>query len=339
MKPVWGLVAVAVMLALGAVTASAQPVLSAKSGTIAYVEGKVWLDGQPVEQSVTRFPEIKENSVVRTTEGRAEILLTPGVTLRLGENGSFRMVTNRLIDTRLELLTGSAIVVADEIRPDTSVTVVCRDGAVGISKVGGYRFDTEPPRIKVFKGVASVQIAGQTILVAADKMLSLAGTTASVEKFDPEDTDSLDRWSRVRAGYMEMANVSAAKYIRENYGSYGSGDSGMWGWNPYYGMYTFIPGGGRRLCNSFYGYCYWTPQSVYGAFYGPSSPWWYSNGGHSAGSSSALTQTSRGNSGPVVGGSPVNAARAGASAGSSGAASAGAASSGRGAGTVGGHGR
>ena len=337
MKPVWILMVVAAMLALGAVSASAQPVLSAKSGTVAYIEGKVYLDNQLVEQSATHFPEIKENSVVRTEDGRAEILLTPGVTLRLGENGSFRMVTNRLIDTRLELLTGSAVVVADEIRPDTSVTVVCKDGAVALSKVGGYRFDTEPARIKVFKGVASVQIAGQSILVGAGKMLSLAGTTASVDKFDAEDTDSLDRWSRVRAGYMEMANISAAKYMRDNYPLQ---DAGMWGWNPYYGMYTFIPGGGSRLCNPFYGFCYWTPRTVYRAFYVPTSPWWGYNSASNAGFGyPTMPQTSSGYSGTMGASSSVSMSPAAASAGSSAASAAASSSVGRGSATSGGHGR
>jgi hypothetical protein len=113
MKHTWILGLAVVILALAAIPAVAQPVVSAKSGTIAYIEGNVFLDEQPVEVSVSHFPNIQEKSVVRTEEGRAEILLTPGVTLRLGEKGSLRMITNRLIDTRLELTGGSAVVVAD----------------------------------------------------------------------------------------------------------------------------------------------------------------------------------------------------------------------------------
>ena len=57
-----------------------------------------------------------------TEEGLAEVLLPPGFTLRLGENSSIRMITNRLIDTRVELSTGSAIVDALEARdPEAAV--------------------------------------------------------------------------------------------------------------------------------------------------------------------------------------------------------------------------
>ena len=216
MKPVWIAGFLAVILALSVIPALAQPVISAKSGVISYVEGKVYLGDQIVEPSPTRFPDVKENAVVRTAEGRAEVLLTPGVVLRLGENSSFKMLTNRLIDTRLNLLTGSAVVEADEIAKDTNVTLVCKDGTVSLDKKGLYRFDTAPARIKVFDGLASVQVAGQNILVAAGKMLSLGGEVASVEKFDKEDTDSLDNWSKRRGELVAMANVSAAKQVHDS---------------------------------------------------------------------------------------------------------------------------
>ena len=182
MKPVWMAGFLAVILALGAIPALAQPVISAKSGLISYVEGAVYLSDQLVEPSPTHFSDVKENAVVRAAEGRAEVLLTPGVVLRLGENSSFKMITNRLIDTRLELLTGSAVVEADEIAKDTNVTVVCKDGTVSLGKKGLYRFDTAPARFKVFEGQASAQVAGQNVDVASGKMLGLGGTIASVEK-------------------------------------------------------------------------------------------------------------------------------------------------------------
>ena len=47
--------------------------------------------------------------------GRAEVLLTVGVILRMGDNASLLMLTNRLIDTRMELMKGSHILEADEI--------------------------------------------------------------------------------------------------------------------------------------------------------------------------------------------------------------------------------
>ena len=193
MKPARSAILLAVLLAWGALSVSAQPVISAKSGVIAYVEGKVFQGDQPIENSVTKFPEIKENQIVRTEDGRAEVLLTPGVVLRLGENSSLKLLTNRLIDTRLELLAGSAVVEADDIAKDTAVAIACKTGTVSLAKAGIYRFDAEPARVKVFKGLPDVQMSGQTLPVGARRMLALNGASASVEKFDAEETDALDR--------------------------------------------------------------------------------------------------------------------------------------------------
>src|ERR1035437_438484 len=272
-------VAAVAVFALIAVSASAQPIMSAKSGVIAGVEGKVFLDNQAVESSVTHFPDMKENSVLRTEDGRAEVLLPPGYVLRLGENGSLKLLTNRLVDTRVELLNGSATVEVDEASPETNVTLAVQSGTVRLSKTGVYRFDTNPARVKVSPGMASVQIGDQTIIVSTGKMLSLAGGTAAVEKFDTEDTDALDHWSRRRAEGMALANVSAAKYVNDNYGNM---RTSSWGYNSFYGMYTFIPMNGRS-CNPYYDYCYFSPQMVYRTFFAPQQN--YNYGGFNAGQS------------------------------------------------------
>jgi hypothetical protein len=248
---------------------AAQPVISAKSGLLSYVEGQVMLNDQPVEFSTTRFADVKENSIVSTLDGRAEVLLTPGVTLRMGENSSLRMITNRLVDTRVELLTGSAVVEADMISKDTSVTVVVQQGSVALPKAGLYRFDAAPAEVKVFKGDAEVEIGGQTKVVSSAHMLSLASETASIDKFDTENTDALDRWSHRRGSYLAMANTSAANSLVSSGGipsTWGMmGCSPAWGYNNYYGMMTFIPCTGSLW--SPYGYRFWSPYAIRGAYW------------------------------------------------------------------------
>jgi len=263
----WG-----VVLALAIGPASAQPVTSAKSGVVAYLEGKVYLENERLEFSTVHFPQIKENGTLRTEDGRAEVLLTPGVVLRLGENSSLKMITNRLIDTRLELLTGAAVVEADNVEKDTSVTVVCKSGTVGLSKMGIYRFDAEPGRLRVFKGLADVRLGSETVeavLVPGGKAISLAGDTATAEKFNIEDTDSLDRWSSHRGMVLAMANPSAAKSASTRPAftiGMGMGICG-WIWNPWYGVYTYVPCDGSYY--SPYGYRYWSPYTVGQVYYHP----------------------------------------------------------------------
>src|SRR5690242_11182530 len=85
-------IGVAALLSLGGGAARAQSVISARSGLIHYVEGRVLLDGKPVEVKITNFPEVKESMELRSEDGRAEVLLNPGVFLRLAENSAVRMV-------------------------------------------------------------------------------------------------------------------------------------------------------------------------------------------------------------------------------------------------------
>jgi len=287
-------------IAAGSTAALAQSaVISARSGLIHYVEGQVSVGDQAVESKFGNFPEVKENQTLKTEEGRAEVLLTPGVFLRLGENSSFRMITNRLIDTRLEFLSGSAIVEAEGIQKDNSITVVYKDATVHVLKKGLYRFDSSPGELRVFDGLADVSADDKTIEVKDGHLVAL--DTLAVRRFDKTETDALNRWSERRAGYVSMANVSAANTLRTSmfsgssygmgmgmgmpYGGMGYGGMGYGGWyfNPFFGMYTFVPG----LDGSWYspyGYRFWSPFDVYqaympGYYYSP----YYNGGGYGGG--------------------------------------------------------
>ncbi len=100
--------ALAAMSVMGAVC-YAQSVTSAHSGTLHYFEGEVSIDGTPVQSKVGKFQEVKEQGVLSTALGRAEVLLTPGVFLRLGENSSIKMLDTRLVSTRVDILSGNVM--------------------------------------------------------------------------------------------------------------------------------------------------------------------------------------------------------------------------------------
>lgn len=289
MKPAWLPILSAVAMTFASIPAGAQMVVSAKSGVVNYTEGQVFLNDQAIESSIAKYPEMKENSVLRTQAGRVEVLMTPGVILRLGEDSTLKMITNRLVDTRVELQSGSAAVEAVQALKDNNVTVVVKNGAATITKAGIYRFDTEPAQVKVFRGEAAVEISGQTTPVGNGRMLTLDGSTTAVQKFDAEDTDALDHWSRDRGQLLAMANPSTAKsMLSSGYlggygglysGMYGGGYGGMyggmgcnpyWGFNSWYAMYTYVPCSGYFM--SPYGFGgYWSPMTVGNFFSNPES--------------------------------------------------------------------
>jgi hypothetical protein len=255
MKPAICLVSLA---ALAAGSLFGQQVISAKAGLIHYVECKVLLDGKAVEPKFAEYPQMKENSVLSSAEGRAEILMTPGVFLWLGEQSEMSLLSNRLSDTRLKLSKGSVLLEAAELADGNAVTVVAGNAVVTLDKAGVYRLDAAPARLMVYDGEASVDESGQVQRVKRSRMLMLDGT-AVAEKFDNREGDALFRWAKRRGEYFAMANLSSARSAQNSLGR--SWSSSGWLWNPYFGMFTFVPGEG--IYNSFWGYRYWSPRQVY----------------------------------------------------------------------------
>jgi len=353
-------------LGLGAISALAQPVISAKSGMISRAEGEVFLGDTAIEESQATFPEVKENAVLRTQHGRAEVLLTRGVYMRVGESASFKMLTNRLIDTRLEVLTGSAVVEADEIVKDNNLTILAGEATIAVNKHGLYRFDMSAGTIKVFDGTASVTMNGQTVLVGAGRMLKMEGGQPVIEKFNKEETDALDNWSKRRAEQIARANPSSAKQVYDagcGQGQYGNGSGryntsnwaavnntnptspcynpcNNWRYNPWYGIVTYIPCGNNIY--SPYGYRYWGPGNVMRAYYVPPPPsrTMPSAGGFGGNNFPSMGNTSGGYSGAMSSSSASSVSSAPAAAASTGTtASSSAGTSSAGHGASGGHGK
>jgi hypothetical protein len=100
---------------------------------------------------------LKDNAVLRTSSGRAEVLLGPDNTLRVGENSSFRLVTSDLADTRIQLLSGALVVTTNRPATKVKLTLGAGESAISFSRAGFYHFDTSALRVRVFAGQAEAQ--------------------------------------------------------------------------------------------------------------------------------------------------------------------------------------
>lgn len=198
--------AVAAALVWGASSALAQPVIGAKAGVVSYAIGKVYLDNQAVQINATHFPEVKQNVVLRTEGGRAEVLLGPCAVLRVDEDSSFRMLADDLTRPHMELLSGSAVVDIAGIRKGTQVTLQMAAITVQMARKGLYRLDFSPALLKVFEGRATTN---GKLGVSAGRMLAFDGSAA--EKFDPREGDGLDLWSHQRSLILARARASERK--------------------------------------------------------------------------------------------------------------------------------
>jgi hypothetical protein len=268
-------------LALGALAVApgfAQSVISAHSGVIHYVEGKILVDDKVLETKASEFADLKNNGVLRTEEGRAEILLTPGIFLRIGEQSAVKMLSNRLTDTRVEVLQGEALVECDEILKDNAVTVVYKNSTVAVAKRGLFDFDASLGRLRVYDGEVVVKNPTGQLTAKKGQEVNLTDGPLMASKFDVKVGDPLIRWASRRSGYISMANVAAARSAN-GYGS--SYYSGGWAYNPWFNMYTFIPGSG--VTYSPFGNPFWSPYASY--WYAPFYSGYFGNyGGYYPGS-------------------------------------------------------
>jgi hypothetical protein len=195
-----------------ALPANAQSVISTHSGVIHFFEGAVYLGDQPLESHLGKFPSMPQGSQLRTAEGRAEVLLTPGVFLRMGDRTAIRMVANDLADTRVELQTGSAIVASGEPNADTSVSLIFKNWRVHFLQKGVYRIDSDPPCLWVRQGQAEVfaGAGGQPVSVEHGMSLPLAGVLVP-ERSDEPFGDALSDWADGRGESIAADNAITAQ--------------------------------------------------------------------------------------------------------------------------------
>jgi len=284
---------VAVLLGLTSSLLSAQNVTAAHSGTVHYFEGAVSVDGTPIESQKGRFNTLKDQSVLSTGQGRAEILLTPGVFLRVGENSSIKLLDGRLMSTRVEFLSGTAMIESEN--PEVSVkdpavaTIIYKDYEIQVNKSGLFELVSSPSQMKVYKGQVEVSAAGNRVVVKEGHLLPFSAALVT-EKFDTKTADDLYLWARDRGAYLSAANMASARSVASNpngflsfaglgyspYGLGGRAGGGSWFYNNALNMYTFLPYGGTYW--SPFGYGFFSPFSI-NEYYNPGSYYWYGGGG------------------------------------------------------------
>ena len=215
-----------------------QPVMP---GTVNYVEGSVSVDGQPVTSQQVGNVTLQAGQELSTDQGKAEVLLTPGIFLRVGDNSTVKIISPDLANTQVEVEKGRAGIEVDDLQKENNVQVVDAGVTTRLQKTGYYEFDANSPQVMVFKGKADVELAnGKTKEIKEDHEAVLQPNLSSVKSShiaENSSQDDLYNWSRLRSHYLAEANNQIA-------GEYaGSAYVPGWYWNPYGYGYTFIGGG------------------------------------------------------------------------------------------------
>jgi len=236
----------------------------ARPGTVNYVEGQAAMGGQSLDAKSAGV-ELGQGQSITTLNGKAEILLTPGVFLRLGPNTAATLVSASLTDTQIQLDQGHAMIEVDQIFPENHLRVLQGGFAVDLQKRGLYDFDAAANQVRVFDGEAVATSSSRRVELKGGHEVNLvANADFKTHGFDRKAFEGdLYNWSRLRSSYLAEANISEARTYVNGAGFYGAG----WYWNPWYSAYTFIPGDG--LFFNPFGWGFYSPWVVYRApFFG-----------------------------------------------------------------------
>jgi FecR protein len=244
----------------------------AQPGTVNYVEGQASIDGNTIPNGSSRSVVVAAGQTLSTAMGsKAEMLLMPGVVLRLGDNSAVQMVAPSLTNTQVDLVHGAAMVEVDQISPESRLAVSDHGANVRLEKNGLYSFNADQPMVAVYDGKAVVQMGDQTAEVGKGRelMLQSAGKLKT-QSFDRNQQGDLYAWSKVRSQYMSEANTYSAQTLFVDYPGwwYGAG----WYWNPYFATWAFMPGAGYLY--SPFGFGFFAPgyahfgHGYYGGFRG-----------------------------------------------------------------------
>ena len=237
----------------------------ASPGTLNYVEGQASIEGRQLSSRSVGSTEMQPGQVIATATGKAEILLTPGIFLRLGDNSTVEMVSTNLTHTEVRLQRGRANVEVNQIYKQNTILVDFENGQTQLLQQGLYAFDANDSTVRVFDGKAAVypgqnfQSDIKPIEVKGGHQLALTGEAAKPKRFDKDQAknDDLYKWSSLRSAYLGDANVNLAPQYA---GVAGFNPGWYWAGGPF--GYTWLPGNG--LFWSPFGYGYYSPYYIYG---------------------------------------------------------------------------
>jgi len=256
---------------------------SANPGTINYVEGSISLDGALLHRADVGRAYMQPGEVLSSQTGKAEVLLTPGVFLRLDDNSAVKMISPDLTQTQVELEKGRAAVEVDQIFPQNDLEVIDGGVATQLVKPGFYEFTAGQPTAMVFVGQAEVKEGDGKDKEIKDKEIKghhevslVANAELKSRSFDTHDAeDGFYNWSSLRSDYLAEGNNQIA-------GEYGGvqGFNPGWYWDQNMWDYTFIGAGPYW---SPFGFGFFPAWGWYGGYWGGG---WYGGryyGGHYGG--------------------------------------------------------
>jgi hypothetical protein len=271
MAKLWSNSWLAAAFLLGAAPlAQAKPTRMPMPGSLNSVQGVVIFDGHSAQSRPVRGERLRSGQAIRTRRGKAELLLTPGSFLRIGDDSEVRLLSRSLENTSVKVVRGKALLDA-QAGDRRDLTIIMDGTSTRIDKKGLYGFNARRETVGVLHGKATVYQGDSRVTLKNNHQLFIGGhPSLEIRKLNKRAFKSspLYRWSKDRNRYENRAKRSVQEAIAQSGHWYGPG----WYWSKFWGFYTYLPSAG-------WGYGpYFGPYN--GAYIGPYyGPWGWNGWG------------------------------------------------------------
>ncbi len=222
---------------------------SARPGTLNAITGEVSINGAPVNPINTAPVTIDGGGRIKTGQGMAEILLSPGSFLRLGKASELTLdaAGTRGISARLQR--GEALL---EVLDAGAALTIEENGVTAIVQSPGlYEFDQKQSMVAVYAGQVRLNKNGRQLVATAG--LGVGTRRFRVFGTSPDPGNALLSWSRSRS---EQLSIESRASAQENTGS-GRLRGSQWHWDPWSASYTFLSASG--FVTGPFGWPYFSP--------------------------------------------------------------------------------
>jgi len=195
----------------------AQRVVSARAGLITYLQGPAFLDGKRVVLKTARFPQMRDGEALSTGRGRAELLLSPGVMLRLADHSQVRLESSPLSDTRVTLQQGEALIEVVQLAEGNRIQIELGETSTELTRAGLYRIgkaqnatQDSPAQntLRVYGGEALIR-SGLKMADAKRGMAVSLNADLTISRFDRKQKDFFHTWAARRSFELFMSDPEA----------------------------------------------------------------------------------------------------------------------------------
>lgn len=223
---------------------------SPQPGTLNSFTGEVWMNGVHAGPVSAGRTTLEAGRAIRTGDGTAELLLTPGTFLRLGNHSELTLEAPGPPEIRVRLRNGEAMV--EVLDWNAPIVLAQNEVTVVIRKPGLYDFDEKRGLMAVYAGEAQVSRNGRQIVATG-------GFGVRMRQFHefqarPNAGSTLYSWSSLRSEQLSSESAASAQTYP---GGAGGWHGPAWYWNPWSASYTFLSASGA--VTGPFGWPYYSP--------------------------------------------------------------------------------